>query len=271
MSTKREDIKKELKELVLHGRFLTYYEALANDKLTKEQKTELNKNADFKEFVKSVINSKSSYQTWYSKSCQVIKQLLPDRLEEFKKLYINEKRVNKDITYLTYSISDYFLGLRITRGWEKEEVVNVFSAFYSKMELQIEIVNACLKSIDSKLMDIEAILQSELFDTELETAKDILKKKHIRLAGALAGITLEAHLKKVCQNHKLVFKKQNPTISDFNEELKKTEIIDVPIWRLIQRLGDIRNLCVHSKEREPKPDEVQDLISGTEKLIAELY
>jgi hypothetical protein len=271
MNNKREDIKKELKELVLHGRFLTYHEALANDKLTKGQKAEFMKNADFKEFVKSITSSKSCYQTWYSKSCQVIKQLLPDRLEEFRKLYLNEKRVDKDITYLTYSISDYFLGLRITSRWEEEDVVNAFNAFYSKMELQIEIVNSCLKSIDSKLLDIESILQSELFDTELETAKDILKKKHIRLAGALAGITLEAHLKKVCQNHKLPFKKQNPTISDFNEELKKTDIIDIPIWRLVQRLGDIRNLCVHSKEREPRIDEVQDLISGTEKLIAELY
>ncbi|MBU1014086.1 MAG: hypothetical protein KKG99_13890 [Bacteroidetes bacterium] len=138
------------------------------------------------------------------------------------------------------------------------------------MEQQIEILNSCLDIIDSKLADIEGILQSELFENELETAKDILKKKHIRVAGALAGVTLESHLKKVCKNHNLKFRKPNPTIVDFNEELKKQESIDLTTWRLIQRLGDIRNLCVHAKEREPTKDEVEDLIRGCEKLIAEL-
>ncbi|HEX8503790.1 MAG TPA: hypothetical protein VF630_00355, partial [Hymenobacter sp.] len=94
---------------------------------------------------------------------------------------------------------------------------------------------------------------------------------HIRVSGALAGVTLEIHLKKVCINHGVIFKKAHPTITDFNEELKKNEMIDVPTWRLIQRLGDIRNMSVHSKDREPTADEVEDLIRGCEKLIAELY
>ncbi len=271
MTTNKELIKKELKDLVWQGRFLNYHEAIKNDKMPKGDKDRLNKNKEYKEFLKNFTSSNSIYQTWYSKSSKVINQLLPDRLDEFRKLYINEKRIIKEISFLTYTISDYFIGLKITKGWEKEEVVNPFTAFYSKMELQIQILNSCIDVIDSKLMNIEGILQSELFDTELETAKDILKKKHIRLAGALAGITLEMHLKKVCSNHELKFKKINPTISDFNEELKKNEIIDVPTWRLIQRLGDIRNMSVHAKEREPKNDEIEDLIKGTEKLIAELY
>ena len=54
-------------------------------------------------------------------------------------------------------------------------------------------------------------------------------------------------------------------------ELKRNEIIDVPTWRLIQRLSDIRNLSVHAKEREPTKDEILDLIIGCEKLIAELF
>mgnify|MGYP003576040334 FL=1 len=84
-------------------------------------------------------------------------------------------------------------------------------------------------------------------------------------------MTLEIHLGKVCSNHNINFRKQNPTIADFNEELRKNEIIDVPTWRLIQRLGDIRNMSVHSKEREPSKSEIGDLIKGVEKLISELY
>jgi hypothetical protein len=45
----------------------------------------------------------------------------------------------------------------------------------------------------------------------------------------------------------------------------------LPTWRLIQRLGDIRNLSAHSKEREPTKDEIEDMIRGCEKLIAEVF
>jgi len=64
--------------------------------------------------------------------------------------------------------------------------------------------------------------------------------------------------------------KDNTRLNRINEELKKLEIIDLPTWRLIQRLGDIRNMSAHSKEREPTPDEVMDLIRGVEKLISEI-
>lgn len=271
MSSNREDIKAELKRLVKEGQYLLIYEAIKNGRISQEKAVEYNAIEKYKSFVSSLITPHSTYQTWYSKSIQILKQILPDRLDEFKLLYINPKRGQNAITHLTYSISDYYLGLAVTRGPFREEVVNGYVAFSSKMSVQTEILNSALNSLDSKLMNIEAVLLSEIFESELETAKDILKKKHVRLAGALAGITLEIHLKKVCINHNLVFRKQNPTISDFNEELKKEDIIDVPTWRLVQRLADIRNLCAHSKEREPKIDEVQDLISGTEKLIAELY
>ncbi|MCZ7401887.1 MAG: hypothetical protein O8C61_06675 [Candidatus Methanoperedens sp.] len=86
-------------------------------------------------------------------------------------------------------------------------------------------------------------------------------------AGAIVGVVLERHLSKVCQNHEIAITQKNPVISDFNELLKKSEIFDIPTWRWIQRLGDIRNLCSHSKDRDPTSDEVQDLIDGVDKAI----
>lgn len=48
-------------------------------------------------------------------------------------------------------------------------------------------------------------------------------------------------------------------------------VIEVSIWRSIQRLGDIRNLCGHNKDREPLKDEVEELIYGTDKLTKTVY
>ena len=54
------------------------------------------------------------YQVWYSKSIAVIKQLLPERLHEFTEYYKLDKR--KDISVVTYTISDYFMGISVSRG-----------------------------------------------------------------------------------------------------------------------------------------------------------
>ena len=56
-----------------------------------------------------------------------------------------------------------------------------------------------------------------------------------------------------------------------NDTLKNATVIDVPVWRNLQRLADIRNLCSHAKDREPTRDEVEELISGAQKVIKTLF
>ena len=48
-------------------------------------------------------------------------------------------------------------------------------------------------------------------------------------------------------------------------------VIDVPTWRQIQRLGDIRNLCDHNKGREPTKKELEELVDGVEKITKTLF
>lgn len=212
---------------------------------------------------------KMDYQSWYSKSLPVIKQLLPDRYQEFTEQYKLEKR--KEIDFLTYTISDYLINLTITRPGFTGEVVDSFAAFSTKFQHQLTILNSANDRIDSLLSNIEGVLQSELFDNELNSAEELLRKNHIRASGALAGVTLEAHLSAVSINHGIKLRKKNPSIADYNDEIKKNGLIDVPQWRFIQRLGDIRNLCVHSKERDPTSDEVKELIDGVSKVITTLF
>lgn len=209
------------------------------------------------------------YQSWYSKASPVIRQILPERYKEFIDLYQIEKR--KEIDYLTYTIKDYLLGLSVTRGYYKEEVVNPFTAFASKFQQQLFILNSAIDVFKSRISDIEGVLQANLFESELEAADELRKKKHLRAAGMLSGVTLEAHLGKVFSHHGLKIRRKSPTISDFNDGLKQAGILDVPTWRLIQRLADIRNLCAHPKEREPRNDEIEDIIVGTKKVVAEVF
>lgn len=206
------------------------------------------------------------YQRWYSESLAVLKQLLPDRVADFVRLFQQSKA--KDLTYANYRIEDFLQGTQVTRGGE----VRVSkSAAIPQFKQQLEILKAATARFESSLFDIRHVLQADLLDSEIATAEELAKYKFIRAAGAVAGVVLERHLAQVCADRQVQPQKKNPTISDFNEALKSSSAIDVPQWRFIQHLADIRNLCDHSKVPEPTKDQVDDLVAGVKKVMKTVY
>jgi len=262
VSSKVESIKKEVRSLIVKGNHL--YLAMLDDVsgLPDEIKKQL------KDDKIKLPNFRNEYDSWYSEALALIKQLLPDRLDDFKRQYKDEKR--KEISFLTYGISDYLYGLRTTRGWQKEVVADK-SAAVRKMQVQNSILAAVEKRLDSSLFDIQEILQADLFDSELSAALELAKKGFIRGGGAIAGVVLEKHLGHVCEMHGLKSRKKNPTLSDFYQLLKENDVIDTPKWRFIQHLGDLRNLCDHNKDREPTKDDVTELVEGVQKVIKTVF
>jgi hypothetical protein len=206
------------------------------------------------------------YQGWYSEACEVIRQILPNRLSEFEELYQgNDKR--KDINGVTYTIRDWLLGTRasIEIGFGTRSFKD-FERMASRFDMQRDILISAKRRFESSLFDIKQIIRADLFDSEIEVARELLKNGFLRPAGAVAGVVLETHLQEVCHNHSINIKKKNPTIGDLYDPLKENDVIDVLTWRFIQRLGDLRNLCDHKKDREPTDVEVRELIDGTEKI-----
>lgn len=222
---------------------------------TKEEKAEFSK-----------FRFKSGYEAWYGESIAVIKQILPDRLNDFIALYKNDKR--KEISFSNYVISDYLSGIAIQQyGRIKAERKDAIPKF----EQQLNIVKSLTQRFESSLYDIKQILQADLFDSEIDSAKELCRKGFLRAAGAICGVVIEKHLSVVCDNHLLKITKKNPCISDYNELLKNSNVIDTPVWRNIQRLADLRNLCGHQKEVEPTKPDVEELISGTDKVLKTIF
>jgi hypothetical protein len=186
----------------------------------------------------SLIVFAARYQQWYSAALPVVSQLLPDRYEEFQRYYQNEKR--KVFNWSSYTISDY---LRASTPVG----VNGELTAYMALNVQVDIVAAAKRRLGSRLADLKGILQAELFDSELSAAEDLAKKGHLRAAGAVAGVALERHLATVASAHAVRVRKAYPTIGDLNDLLKSADVYEVPTWRRIQHLGDIRNICDHFK------------------------
>jgi hypothetical protein len=93
----------------------------------------------------------------------------------------------------------------------------------------------------------------------------------LRAAGAIAGVVLEHHLTQVCANRALKVAKKHPGISVLNDTLKNGNVIGVPEWRGIQRLGDLRNLCDHPKGADPTPEQIEDLLDGVAKVTKTVF
>lgn len=241
---KRDDILKELHLLVVQG-------------------TDILGKAEY-ESKRSALTIE--YEAWYSRALEAIRQISPSRLQDFVSCYKQDKR--RAIDPNTYTISDYLGNISVMELGK--EVFSSARCYQSKFLQQISIVSAAAKLANSVLADMHTMLQAELLDGDIAAAKALKKARHLRSAGVICGVVIESHLKAVSARHAVTIPKKSSAISEMNDLLRNAGVYDVSLWRLLQRLADIRNLCAHSKDRDPRDDEVEDLISGTDKIIKEV-
>ncbi|WP_208539137.1 hypothetical protein [Algihabitans albus] len=218
-------------------------------------------------YLKELPSFDNKYQAWYSEAQALIKKILPYRFTDFQSYY-EYPRIRKEISFQNYMIKDYLQGLQITRIGD---IIVDRSAAIPEFRQQLSIVRAAKEKLDSALIDLTAILQADLFDSEIESARALAKAGYLRAAGAICGVVIEKHLLQVSDAHAITIRKKNPAISDLNQALKDKDAITVPQWRFIQHLADIRNLCGHAKTKEPTKDEIDDLLSGTEKVLKTVF
>ena len=273
MTSNLEKYKKDLDQLIADGELLinSMYKAYEPELFKKICQGIGKENQE--KYIKSLPNFSNKYQDWYSESLVIIKQLLPDRLNDFIKLFERPKTTRKNITFENYTIEDCLNGLSITSTRGIMEAIKVVGpdAAIPRFEQQLNILKSVKKRFESTLFDISQLVQADLFDSELDSARELGNKGFLRGAGAIAGVVLEKHLAQVCINHGVKITKKKPSISDFNDKLKVSKTYETPTWRKIQHLGDLRNLCDHKGKRDPKKEDVNELIEGVEKITKTIF
>ncbi|MDQ5932201.1 MAG: hypothetical protein WBK76_05060 [Candidatus Saccharimonadales bacterium] len=254
----KDDLKDKLRELVNQGVRLQIAMHKEQGYLSEGQEEIIK---DFK------LSFSEGYQAWYSESKELVRQVLPNRLDDFSSLYKSTDK-RKGATYENYTVFDYLLNL--TRRIGLDTVVSPDAAI-PKFTQQLLILKSAYELIDSRLIDLTQVLQADLFDSEIEAARHLNKNGFTRAAGAMAGVVIESHLQQVCRDHNIKITKKNPGINDLAQLLKDSSIIDTPQWRGIQQMADIRNLCDHKKLSEPTKDQITELIDGTAKIIKTVF
>jgi len=221
---------------------------------------------DLKEYIEFGV----VYQDWYSRALKLVEALAPERLEEFISYYrIDPKR--KDTSYASYVIQDYIKGVAARRDiYTDEPLWDIHQAVMMRVLNQFQILSSLSSRIDSVLQDVTGHLFAEIQDSELQAAVQ-LKRISKRASGALAGVVLERHLQRAAANHKIPIRKASPTIADLNDPLKQAGVYELPMWRKIQLLADLRNLCSHQKADEPTGEQVDELIAGVNSVIKSVF
>ena len=258
METNMTKYREDIDTLIYKGRLLIagLYNELNDDYLmsqildaTDRKFVEENSDATFSD----------KYQMWYSEAYALISQILPMRIVDFEAYYKKPKGVSG------LSLSKYLID---TCRFDFGSTAEIYLKLYQQQYL---ILKAVANRFESSLYDIKQLLQADVFDSEIDSARELCKKGFYRAAGAICGVVIEKHLSEVCTQHQIKVTKKNPGINDYNELLKSNNVIDISVWRNIQRLADIRNMCDHHKGAEPTKDNIEELIAGTDKIIKTVY
>jgi hypothetical protein len=181
MLTNLDRFKKDLDSLITKGQRLRF--AMQSECWPQHFEEWLKKELGYddkaaKKVIDDLPSFPEAYQSWYSEAKALIRQLLPDRLSDFVRHYEKPKS-RKDLTNESYRIEDYLQGLSANRGVDR--IVGPDAAI-SHFRQQLAIVESVKVRLESSLFDIRQLVQADLFDSELDAAKELPSADGILIA-----------------------------------------------------------------------------------------
>ncbi len=113
------------------------------------------------------------------------------------------------------------------------------------------------------LSSYKSMVQAEVFDLELEQAKELLQHSYFVAAAIIAGVVLETTLRELCNRAGIDAGK----LDRMNADLAKSGVYSLIVQKQITALAGIRNSAAHGKNDFTKAD-VNNMISAIENFLA---
>ena len=114
------------------------------------------------------------------------------------------------------------------------------------------------------LSSMRALVQAEVFDSELEQAKELLNSGYSTAAAVVAGVVLETALRELCDKEAISHGK----LDKMNTDLAKAGVYNKLMQKRITALADIRNSAAHGKPNEFTEQDVTDMIRDVSQFLA---
>lgn len=114
------------------------------------------------------------------------------------------------------------------------------------------------------LNSVKNLIQAEVYDNELEQAKELLSAGYISAAAVIAGVVLETTIRNLCETHKI----QSGKLDKMNADLAKSGVYNSITQKRITAIAGIRNSAAHGKTGEFNQEDVNSMIEEVERFLS---
>ncbi|SDI77781.1 DUF4145 domain-containing protein [Variovorax sp. OV700] len=114
------------------------------------------------------------------------------------------------------------------------------------------------------LTGIEELVRAEVFDDELEQAKELLTAGYVAPAAVVAGVVLETALRAMCAKHSIGPGK----LERMNADLAKAGIYTVLVQKQVTAMAHVRNKAAHGETSEYSEADVKNMLPNVRDFVA---
>ncbi|MFO1005276.1 MAG: hypothetical protein U0929_04900 [Planctomycetaceae bacterium] len=152
------------------------------------------------------------------------------------------------------------------REFLENEKTSMYGRYLSTLErLRAIFIAAKEDFVGGYLESTKSLIQAEVFDSELEQARELLNNGYCSAAAVIAGVVLETTLRELCDRNGISYGK----LDKMNADLAKLGIFNKLVQKRITTLADIRNSAAHGNAGEFSKSDVDDMIRDVERFVAE--
>ena len=147
----------------------------------------------------------------------------------------------------------------------KAEKIRTYESNYDSFERMKAVFSAAMDDYKGGfLTTIKNLIQADVFDTELEQARELLNSGYKLAAAVITGVVLETTLRDLCAQEYLTHSK----LDKMNADLAKAGVYNKLQQKRITAIADIRNSAAHGKPEEFSEDDVKNMIRDVEQFLA---
>lgn len=117
------------------------------------------------------------------------------------------------------------------------------------------------------LISIRLLVQSEVFDTELEQARELLDNGYFTAAAVIAGTVLETAIRDLCTRNGITFNTKDK-LNKLNEDLARKSVYNSNMQKQITAWAGIRNSAAHGDSADFDKQIVVNMIQNVEHFLA---
>jgi len=115
------------------------------------------------------------------------------------------------------------------------------------------------------LRSARSLVHAELFDDEIEQARELQASEYKAAAAVVAGVVLETTLRKLCGDKGIPVAK----LDKMNADLAKAGVYNVLVQKRVTMLADIRNKAAHCESASFTDADVIDMLTKVEQFVSD--